>query len=164
LEPAERLASVAEATLEVRRASVFGEAIIAIVYLPILAFIGVEGKLFRPMATTVLLALALFFRIGTEFVPQLDEGDLLLEARRLPGIALDESVATSLRLEAALKEIPEVTHVVSRTGAPEVATDPMGMEQSDVYIGLKERSQWRSGMSKEQLALEISEAAAENVP
>jgi cobalt-zinc-cadmium resistance protein CzcA len=228
LESRERLATVAEATLEVRRASIFGEAIIAIVYLPILAFIGVEGKLFRPMATTVLLALAgafvlslsvvpvlssylvhppaqhretwllrklqglyvpllgaalrrrwltlgagalslavalaLFPSIGTEFVPQLDEGDLLLEARRLPGIALDESVATSLRLEAALKEIPEVTHVVSRTGAPEVATDPMGMEQSDVYIGLKERSQWRSGVTKEQLALEISEAAAENVP
>jgi cobalt-zinc-cadmium resistance protein CzcA len=228
LESRERLATVAEATLEVRRASIFGEAIIAIVYLPILAFIGVEGKLFRPMATTVLLALAgafvlslsvvpvlssylvhppaqhretwllrklqglyvpllgaalrrrwltlgagalslavalaLFPSIGTEFVPQLDEGDLLLEARRLPGIALDESVATSLRLEAALKEIPEVTQVVSRTGAPEVATDPMGMEQSDVYIGLKERSQWRSGVTKEQLALEISEAAAENVP
>jgi len=228
LRPEEHIQTVADATLEVRRASVFGEAIIAIVYLPVLAFIGIEGKLFRPMATTVLLALAgsfvlslsvvpvltsylvrpalqhretwllrqlqgpyarllggalrrrrvtlgagvlslaaalaLFFRIGAEFVPQLDEGDLLLEARRLPGIALDESIATALRLERALKEIPEVTHVVSRTGAPEVATDPMGVEQSDVYVGLKERAEWRAGLSKEQLAREIAEAAEANVP
>src|SRR6185295_14960955 len=71
LEPAERLASVAEATLEVRRASVFGEVIIAIVYLPILAFIGVEGKLFRPMATTVLLALAGAFVLSLSVVPVL---------------------------------------------------------------------------------------------
>ncbi|HEU4580159.1 MAG TPA: CusA/CzcA family heavy metal efflux RND transporter [Polyangiaceae bacterium] len=228
LTPQERVDTVGDATLEVRRASVFGEAIIAIVYLPILAFIGVEGKLFRPMALTVLLALAgafvlslsvvpvltsylvrpspeqretwllrqlhapyaaalaralrhrrvtlsagvlalalaivLFFRIGAEFVPQLDEGDLLLEARRLPGIALDESVATALRLERALQELPEVRHVVSRTGAPELATDPMGMEQSDVYIGLKEREAWRPGLTKDQLAQEISELAAESVP
>ncbi len=224
----ERIETVEKATLEVRQASVFGEAIIAIVYVPILALIGIEGKLFRPMATTVLLALggafilsltvvpvlttylvkpkekdqetwilrkahglyvpllgralrhrwltigagvlflagaiALFTRIGAEFVPQLDEGDLLVEARRLPGIALDESVATSLRLERALREIPEVTHVVSRTGAPEVATDPMGVEQSDVYIGLKDRSLWRQGLKKDQLAKQVSDTTAENVP
>jgi len=176
----ERLRVVEQATLEVRSASVFGEAIIAIVYIPILALIGIEGKLFRPMAITVLLALsgafvlsltlipvltsyfvrpkagahetwllgmahraflptlrgalrhrwltitaavsalavaaALFVRIGAEFVPQLDEGDLLVEARRLPGIALSESVATSLRVEKALLGIPEISHVVSRTG------------------------------------------------
>src|SRR6185436_8574664 len=195
LTPQERLVVVEQATLEVRSASVFGEAIIAIVYIPILSLIGIEGKLFRPMATTVLFALGgafvlsltvvpvlasyfvrpkqgahetwvlrqatrafipglqtalrhrwltvgtgvvalaggivLFTRLGAEFVPQLDEGDLLVEARRLPGIALSESVATSLRVEKAVLEIPEVAHVVSRTGAPEVATDPMGMEQSD---------------------------------
>ncbi|MBX3196709.1 MAG: efflux RND transporter permease subunit [Labilithrix sp.] len=224
----ERTATVEEATLEVRRASVFGEAIIAIVYVPILALIGIEGKLFRPMATTVLLALAgafvlsltvvpvltsyvvkpketeretwllrkihaayvpllhkvmarrwltlgagalylvgavaLFTRVGAEFVPQLDEGDALVEARRLPGIALSESVATSLRLEKALREIPEVSHVVSRTGAPEVATDPMGMEQSDVYVGLKDRREWRKGLTKDALAKEIAEVAEEAVP
>jgi len=228
LTPEERMATVEEATLEVRRASVFGEGIIAMVYLPILALIGIEGKLFRPMATTVLLALAgafvlsltfvpvltsylvqpkekdeetwllrkahalyvpllgralkrrwvtlgvgvlglagaigLFTRIGAEFVPQLDEGDLLVEARRLPGIALDESVATSLRLERALREIPEVRHVVSRTGAPEVATDPMGVEQSDVYIGLKDRSEWREDLTKEQLAKQISHVTEDDVP
>ncbi len=228
LTPAERTDVVREATLEVRQASVFGEAIIAIVYLPILALTGIEGKLFRPMATTVLLALtgafvlsltvvpvltsylvrakasehetwllrkahALYLpafraamrrrwvtlaagglalaaavavgtRIGAEFVPQLDEGDLLIEARRLPGIALDESVATALRLERAVRTIPEVTHVVSRTGAPEVATDPMGVEQSDVYIGLKPREAWRDGLDKEALAKEIAAAADEAVP
>lgn len=224
----ERKETVESATLEVRRASVFGEGIIAIVYLPMLALIGIEGKLFRPMATTVLLALAgafvlsltvvpvltsylvqpketdhetwllrkahalyvpilgsalkrrwttlgigvlglagavfLFTRIGAEFVPQLDEGDLLLEARRLPGIALDESVATSLRLEKTLREVPEVRHVVSRTGAPEVATDPMGMEQSDVYIGLNPRETWRRGLTKDQLAKQLSSAAADEIP
>jgi cobalt-zinc-cadmium resistance protein CzcA len=228
LSPDERTLVVRDATLEVRQASVFGEAIIAIVYLPILALTGIEGKLFRPMATTVLLALlgafvlsltvvpvltsyvvrekasehetwllrkahaayvpalraamrrrwatlgagglalaaavAVATRVGAEFVPQLDEGDLLIEARRLPGIALDESVATALRLERAVRAIPEVTHVVSRTGAPEVATDPMGIEQSDVYIGLKPRDEWRDGLGKEELAKQIAAAADEAVP
>ncbi|HEY3256899.1 MAG TPA: CusA/CzcA family heavy metal efflux RND transporter, partial [Polyangiaceae bacterium] len=224
----ERLQVVEAATVEVRSASVFGEAIIAIVYVPILALIGIEGKLFRPMAITVLLALAgafilsltlvpvltslvvrprqdhretwllrkaqqiylpilgvalrrrfvpigvgllalagavvLFTRIGAEFVPQLDEGDLLVEARRLPGIALSESVATSLRLERALRTIPEVAHVVTRTGAPEVATDPMGLEQSDVYVSLKPRDAWPPGVTKADIAEKISKRIDDDVP
>jgi cobalt-zinc-cadmium resistance protein CzcA len=222
----ERLEVVRAATLEVRAASVFGEAIIAIVYLPILALADVEGKLFRPMATTVLFALAGAFvlsltlvpvltsylarpgdhepwllrkahalyapalgwtlrrrwvpllvgvlalagavalstRIGAEFVPQLDEGDILIEARRLPGIALTESVATDLRMEKAVAALPEVAHVVSRTGAPEVATDPMGVEQSDVYVTLKDRAAWRDGLTKEALAKEVAEAVEHAVP
>lgn len=224
----ERVSAVQNATLEVRRASVFGEAIIAIVYLPILALTGIEGKLFRPMATTVLLALAgafvlsltfvpalssyviapkatetetwllrkahavyarilpavinrrawtlslstlalaagclLLTRIGAEFVPQLDEGDLVMEARRLPGIALSESVATGLRLERALRTIPEVTHALNKIGAPEVATDPMGIEQSDVYIGLKPRAEWRPGLTKDELAKELAAVAEQAVP
>jgi cobalt-zinc-cadmium resistance protein CzcA len=94
----------------------------------------------------------------------LDEGDLLLEARRLPGISLSETVATDLRIERALFGIPEVEHVVARAGAPEVATDPMGVEQSDVYITLKPREQWRGGLTKEVLGTEISEAVARDVP
>jgi heavy metal efflux system protein len=228
LTPEERLETVEQATLEVRSASVFGEAIIAIVYVPILALTGIEGKLFRPMALTVLLALggafilsltfvpvltsylvrerigehetsllrivreryasllrrvmkqrwmtvsfavlavgaaiALGSRLGAEFVPQLDEGDLLIEARRLPGIALTESVQTSLRLERALREIPEVETVVTRTGAPEVATDPMGLEQSDVYVELKPRDQWRPGVSKADVAADVSERMERRVP
>lgn len=228
LEAAERLQVTQDAALEVQAASAFGGAIIAIVYLPILALTGVEGKLFRPMAATVLLALlgafllsitlipvltsyfvrapaqeretwlvrgakrlfvplldktlkrraatlgiavvalggtaALFGRLGAEFVPQLDEGDILIEARRLTGIALTESVATDLRLEKSLRSIPEVRHVVSRTGAPEVATDPMGFEQSDVYLTLKERDTWRPGLTKEQLEREVAERVEADVP
>ncbi len=228
LTPGERVETVRDATMEVRSASVFGELIIAIVYLPLLALTGIEGKLFQPMAITVLLALAgafvlsltlvpvlasylirpregehetwilrrahavfvpafravmarrtaalgaavlllaggvaLFTRIGAEFVPQLDEGDLLVEARRLPGVALSESVATDLRIQRAILEVPEVLQVVSKTGAPELATDPMGIEQSDVYIRLKDRDAWRPGVTKEDLAKEISELVESRVP
>ncbi len=224
----EHLELVRSATLEVRAASVFGEAIIAIVYLPVLALTAVEGKLFRPMAITVLLALggafilsltlipvltsyfvrpqagehetwivrkvhmlylprfraamrhrwwtiaagvlslaaacALFARIGAEFVPQLDEGDLLVEARRLPGVALSESVVEDLSMQKTLLTIPEITHVVSKTGAPELATDPMGMEQTDVYIQLKHRGAWRHGLTKDALADEIEQALGRSVP
>jgi len=224
----ERIEVVREATLEVRAASVFGEAIIAIVYLPVLALTGIEGKLFHPMATTVLLALAgafvlsltlvpvlssylvlpravghetwllrkahalyapalrvalrqraltvaagvlalamavlLFTRIGAEFVPQLDEGDILVEARRLPGVALSESIAEDRRMQRAILTVPEVNHVVSKTGAPELATDPMGVEQTDVYVQLKERDSWRPGLRKEELAEQIGAAVELAVP
>jgi cobalt-zinc-cadmium resistance protein CzcA len=225
---AERIELVETATLEVRTASIFGEAIIAIVYVPILTLVGIEGKLFRPMAITVLLSLAgafmlsltlvpvmtsywvrpnmatheswflrkaerafapmlhgalryrvvtvccgalalaaavlLFTRIGAEFVPQLDEGDLLVEARRLPGVALSESIATDARMQRALLAIPEIAHVVSKTGAPELATDPMGVEQTDVYISLKDRAQWRTGLRKSDIAREVSERLERLVP
>src|SRR5262249_3185859 len=109
-------------------------------------------------------AVALSSRIGAEFVPQLDEGSLVIEARRLPGVALSESVQSDLRLEAALKEIPEVDHIVSRIGAPRIATDPMGFEQSDVYVSLKDRSTWRKGMTREKLAAEITEIIEHELP
>ncbi|MCL4756338.1 MAG: CusA/CzcA family heavy metal efflux RND transporter [Myxococcales bacterium] len=228
LTPDERLDVVRDSALEVRSASVFGELIIAVVYLPILALTGIEGKLFRPMATTVLLALAGAFvlsltlvpvltsllvrpraehretwllraaqrlfvpllgvslrhrfsvvggtllllalgavgfsRLGAEFVPKLDEGDVLVEARRLPGVALSESVATDKRLQQAILTVPEVSHVVSKTGAPELAVDPMGIEQTDVYIALKPQSEWRPGLEKADLAEQISRAIEVAVP
>jgi len=223
----ERTAIVKKATLEVRSASVFGEAIIAIVYLPILALRGIEGKLFHPMAITVLFAILgafifsltiipvlsslflkptkhqdtwlmqkihhaylplldrvlryrlltvavglvflvvsmiIFSQTGSEFVPKLDEGDLLVEARRLPGISLSESIATDKRIQDTIKSIPEVEHVVSKTGSPELATDPMGIEQSDVYIQLKPREEWRTGLHKEALGKEIEKRLEEEVP
>jgi cobalt-zinc-cadmium resistance protein CzcA len=224
----ERLAVVRDAAVEVRSASVFGELIIAIVYLPILALRGIEGKLFHPMARTVLFALlgafllsltlvpvltSLFLdgkrqghetwlmrrihrgyapllrrvlarpsitlavglgvlalgggiltRLGAEFVPQLDEGELLLEVRRLPGVALSETIATDLRIGRAIRTIQEVDHVVPRAGAPEVATDPMGIEQSDVYISLKPRGTWRSGLTKAALGREIAAIVERDVP
>jgi len=228
LSPDDRLRIVEASTLEVRSASVFGELIIAIVYVPLLALTSVEGKLFRPMAITVLLALAGAFvlsvtlvpvltsylvrprpehqetwllrkarelylpalrvalrrripalvaavgivaaagalgsTLGAEFVPQLDEGDLLVEARRLPGIGLDESVRTGLRLEKALREIPEVATVVTRTGSAEIATDPMGIEQSDIYVVLRDRKLWRRGVTKDDLAREVANKMETRVP
>lgn len=228
LSPQERLDTIQSATLEVRAASVFGEAIIAIVYLPVLTLTGLEGKLFRPMAITVLLALAGAFvlsltripvlaslavrekakdreawllriarraylpsfrwilehrvaalsgavlllgvgiavstRIGAEFVPKLDEGDLLVEARRLTGIALSESVETDARVQRALADIPEIRSVVSKTGAPEPPNDPMGVQQTDIYLGIKDRNQWRRGLTKDDLARAISDRIAQEVP
>ncbi len=224
----ERLGVVEAATLEVRSASVFGEAIIAIVYVPILALTGIEGKLFRPMATTVLLALAgafllsltlvpvmaslvvrakasasetwllrkaharfvpmlggalrhrwavigsallalalaivLFTRIGAEFTPQLDEGDIVVQVRRMPGIALSGSVATALRIERVLRTVPEVAGVVSRTGSPELANDSMGIEETDVYVQLKPRDAWRRGKTKAAVADELLANAKDAVP
>src|SRR6185436_18743133 len=101
------------------------------VFVPVLGFaMGRRWATFGATALILAGTCLVATRLGAEFVPQLDEGDLLIEARRLPGISLTDSVQTSLRLERALRTIPEVDHVVSRTGAPEVATDPMGMEQS----------------------------------
>jgi len=109
-------------------------------------------------------AVALFTRLGAEFIPQLDEGDVLVEARRLPGVALTESVAMDARMQQAILRVPEVSHVVSKTGAPELATDPMGMEQTDVYIALKDRATWRPGLTKAGLGEQISRELQKSVP
>ncbi len=222
-----RTAIVLASTLEVRKATVYGEIIIAVVYVPILTLRGIEGKLFQPMAVVVLLALAGAFvlsltvvpvltslfvrprahsetpivrlalllyrpllrgvlryqwvtlalgvaalaggvavatRLGAEFVPVLDEGDVLIEGRRLPGVALSTSVRIDDRMQRALLEIPEIRHVVSKTGAPELASDAMGIEQTDVFISLLDREQWRAGLTKEELSAEIAEVAEAAVP
>ncbi len=114
----------------------------------------------------LILAMGIGFssRLGAEFVPQLDEGDLLLEVRRLPGVALSESVAVDLRMQRALLQIPEVAHAVARAGSPELANDPMGIEQSDVYLMLKPRSEWRRGLTKAALGTEITELLEKEVP
>ncbi|MEO6773396.1 MAG: CusA/CzcA family heavy metal efflux RND transporter [Kofleriaceae bacterium] len=223
----ERRTIVEAASAEMLSASLFGQLIIAIVYIPILGLGGIEGKLFHPMATTVLFALGGAFlatvtlvpvlaslvlrggqeretllmramhriyhpalagamrrravvlacgvlvlavavvvgrQVGAEFVPKLDEGDVLVEVRRLPGVALSESIATDRRLQKALLEVPEVTHVVSKTGAPDLANDPMGIEQTDVYIQLQPRSKWRKGWVKDDVANAVAKALEDNVP
>jgi cobalt-zinc-cadmium resistance protein CzcA len=224
----ERGDAVHDAAVEVLSASVFGQAIIAIVYVPILTLSGIEGKLFQPMALVVLFALAgafitsltivpvlasyllvpkgdatetrlmqtiqarylpmldwvlthrgatiwtgaavlvssllVFSHLGAEFIPQLDEGDVLLEVRRLPGVSLTESVAMDGRIQRALASIPEVGRIVSRTGAAEIATDPMGIEQTDTYIELKPREQWRQGLTKAELASDVDAAVEREVP
>jgi cobalt-zinc-cadmium resistance protein CzcA len=242
LTEAERLLLIRDAATEVRSATLFGEAIIAIVYVPILSLGGIEGKLFRPMASTVLLALlgamlasltvvpvlcSLFLRprlskhpvakgaadagheedagilirlvgrayrpllerslrrrpvtllfgfaalglglfvasrLGAEFVPRLDEGDLLVEARGLPGVALQETVSADLRMQRALRKLPEVANVVTRAGSPALANDVMGIEESDVYLHLKPRSEWRPGLTPDALGAEIEGLLSQAVP
>ncbi|MBC8133303.1 MAG: efflux RND transporter permease subunit, partial [Deltaproteobacteria bacterium] len=134
-------------------------------YVPLLRRILARPSLTLAVGLVVLaLGGGLLTRLGAEFVPQLDEGDLLLEVRRLPGIALSETIATDERIARAVLTIPEAEHVVPRAGAPEVATDPMGIEQSDVYIILKPRETWRSGLSKGQVGQHIADAVERAVP
>ncbi|MEQ1760073.1 MAG: CusA/CzcA family heavy metal efflux RND transporter [Vicinamibacterales bacterium] len=203
---AERLDLVFEASREVRRATMFGELIIMIVYLPILTLTGIEGKMFYPMAFTVLaalfgamilsvtfvpaavaifvtgrvsekesrpvrwatraylpalgiamrnraatvaLALALMLvtgamatRLGSEFLPSLDEGDLLVHALRIPGTSLTTAVEMQHALERKFKTYPEVDYVFSKIGTAEIATDPMPPSVADTYVMLKPRERW----------------------
>jgi len=221
---------VLEATREVARPVVFSVLVITLVYVPVLALTGVDGKMFRPMAVTVVLALLaslvlaltwvpagaatflrakdvparapllirgarrayapllrgslahpvpvaavgvaalvlggfLFARAGTTFVPQLDEGDLVLQTVRAPDISLETAVEEAGRLERALlEEIPEVRHVASRIGSPAVATDVMGLEQADVFVDLAPRSEWREGLTREALLEEMDEVIARRAP
>ncbi len=224
-----RLQSIRLAGREVARPVAFAVGIIIIVYLPILTLEGVEGKMFRPMALTVVFALAgslvlsltlmpvaasLVFRkrlreketwiirqakrlyapllqgtmrhprltaltallifaaslgltpfMGAEFIPKLDEGDIALQAWRLPSVSLEESVKSTTMVEKVLKDrFPEVATVVSRTGQAEIATDPMGVETSDIYAILKPPSEWQSASSKEELIARMDEALRAAVP
>lgn len=109
-----------------------------------------------------LLAVPALMSIGTEFMARLDEGSILIETRKLPGISLPESVALSTRVEQIVLKIPEVSGVVTRLGRPDVATEAMGIYQGDVYVLLKPREQWRFA-SKEQL-IEAMDQALSQVP
>ncbi len=103
----------------------------------------------------------LFSRAGSSFVPQLDEGDLVLQTTRAPDIHIGAATRDASEMEAAiLAAVPEVKHVVSRIGSPAVATDIMGLEQADVFVDLRPKSQWRAGLSKEKLIAEIDDAIA----
>lgn len=222
----ERLHEVFAASREARRALVFGQLIIMVVYLPIFALTGVEGKMFHPMAFTVVIALfgamilsvtfvpaaiALFItgrvreeenavmraarrgyapvlawvmrrrnlafalaaasvlgagvlasRMGSEFVPSLSEGDFALQALRVPGTGLGQSLDMQQRLERALvAQVPEVLRVFARTGTAEIASDPMPPNISDAYVMLRPREQWPDpGKSREALVAEIQQVAA----
>ncbi|HJS47338.1 MAG TPA: CusA/CzcA family heavy metal efflux RND transporter, partial [Gemmatimonadales bacterium] len=222
------LAAMVRAAREVARPIAFGVGIILIVYIPILTLQGTEGKMFRPMALTVLFAVAaslvlaltlipaattLLFRrgavehetwllrrlrgpharaldwcldrprrvalaaggafalslglvpfMGSEFIPRLDEGDLTIQAWRLPSVSLEESVRTTLEVERVLRRFPEVVRVVSRTGTAEVATDVMGMELSDIFVNLTPRREWTTARTKEELVERMQEALVREVP
>jgi len=224
---ASKLAVVRDAAIEVRGPTMFGELIIAIVYLPILFLEGTEGKLFRPMALTVLFALAgsllisltlmpvlaatvlsreedqepflmrvfhrlyqplarlavfhpvfvslcaaglvaasvpLAARLGAEFMPRLDEGDLLVEVNRLPSATLEDSVPMTTTIEKLLLAFPEVRTVFSKTGRPEIANDVMGVQQTDVWVMLKPRRQWPANVSRDDLVERMSKALAGAIP
>jgi heavy metal efflux system protein len=209
----QRLPVVLHAVLEVRRPSLFGELIIALTFVPLLTLEGIEGKMFVPLAVTVVIALlsslalsmtavpvmaailmrprpakgaghalmrgrrfyrrfleqairhmsvvvgaaavllvgglALIPFIGREFVPILDEGSIVVNLVRLPSISLSESLKITGEVERLLLGIPDVRSVVSRTGANELGTDPMGMELSDMYVLLKPESEWKAHSKRE---------------
>jgi cobalt-zinc-cadmium resistance protein CzcA len=222
--------TVREAAVEVGRPVAFAVAIIILVYVPVLSLRGVEGKMFQPMALTVVFALAVslvlaltwvpalctfVFRkgvvehetavlrrirawyapllerslarpkktlalvggifvlslgavpfMGAEFVPTLEEGAIAMHAIRLPSVSLEESVKATTRLERVLLDrFPdEIDTLVSKTGRPEVATDPMGVELSDVIIMLNPVSEWSAVSTKEELIGAIQETLHEEVP
>jgi cobalt-zinc-cadmium resistance protein CzcA len=214
---------VRDAAIEVRRPTLFGELIVMVVYLPVLTLTGVEGKLFRPMALTVIFALlgsalismtlmpvlASFalrrnarhshqeprfvsmlkrgyrpalewalghtrivlisagalvvaavigsLRLGSEFVPRLSEGTLVINTVRLAEVSLPESVRYGTQIERVIRsKFPaEVAKVWTRTGTAEIATDPMGMELSDVFVTLTRRELWKRARSQEELVAEM---------
>jgi cobalt-zinc-cadmium resistance protein CzcA len=212
-----RLQVIKDAILEVRKPTMFGELIIMLVYLPILTLQGVEGRLFQPMALTVIfvlmgslllsftvipalcalflpvkvkerepkivdqlrrlyqpvlnwafrntrmvlasaaflvvVAVVVFLRLGSEFVPRLSEGSIVINMIRLAGISLDQSKENGQHVEAILKDkFPdEVAEVWTRTGTPELATDPMGVELSDVFVSLKPRKEWKRADNQQEL-------------
>lgn len=221
----ERLETVYASTREVIRPSLFGVGIITAVYLPLFALTGVEGKMFHPMAITVVMALlaalvlslsfvpaavavvlrspvrerqnrlmqwalrvyspllrgalryrgpvtlaalalvgasvALAWRMGSEFVPSLDEGDIALHALRIPGTSLSQSVEMQIVLEQAIQRLPEVERVFSKIGTPEIATDPMPPSVADTFVILKDRRQWpQPDRTKAQIVSELERAIA----
>jgi cobalt-zinc-cadmium resistance protein CzcA len=222
----ERLHEVFAAAKEARRALIFGQLIIMVVYLPIFALTGVAGKMFHPMAFTVVIALlgamilsvtfvpaaiALFVtgkvkeeenlvmrtarrvyapvldwvmarrplvfglavltivvsgavasRMGSEFIPSLSEGDFALQAMRVPGTSLTQSVHMQQQLEKTLMaEVPEIERVFARTGTAEIASDPMPPNISDSYVMLKPKDQWPDPKkSREAIIADIQRASA----
>ena len=224
----ERFTLAAAATAEVITPSIFGVFIITVVYIPIFALTGVEGKMFHPMAFTVVTALigamllsitfvpaavAIFVtgkvsekdnlairgakalyrptlrfvmsvrpaaalaaivlvalaglmatRMGTEFIPSLDEGDIALHALRIPGTSLTQALKMQGEVEAAVKTFPEVDKVFGKLGTAEVATDPMPPSVADTFVMLKPRAQWPDPKCPKAELVAAMQAAVEQVP
>lgn len=119
-------------------------------------FLKKPSLLIRVTLLTFILTLISVPFLGTEFVPRLDEGDLMIEMRNFPSISLNQAVKTTTMAEKIIKKIPEVITVVSKTGRPDLGTDPMGVFASDIYVHLKPKSKWRAGLNKEKLIEEIN--------
>jgi cobalt-zinc-cadmium resistance protein CzcA len=224
----ERFAVVLDATREVRRPSIVGVLIITTVYLPILTLTGVEGKMFFPMAFTVITALfgslllsltfvpaavaalltgrvaerenllmrgakavyepllrvavryrlavataaavlvvlsgLLASRMGTEFIPSLDEGDIALHALRIPGTSLSQAIEMQHRIERRLREFPEVRNAFAKIGTAEIATDPMPPSVADGFVMLKPRREWPDPKLPKADLVAAIEAAVKEIP
>ncbi len=225
---ARRLSIIRDACMEVRGPTMFGELIIAVVYVPVLLLEGTEGKMFRPMALTVLFALLGSFilsmtlmpalasltlpknphdhdlwpirmlkkvylptvrravaspivtavlaacvfaisipvalNLGAEFMPRLNEGDLLVEAVRLPSASLEGAEVMARQVESELLKLPEIKTVFTKTGRPEIANDVMGVHQSDVWVMLNPPAQWPLPKSREELIAEMESVLVDRVP
>jgi heavy metal efflux system protein len=223
---------VGSSAASVLNSAVFGGFIILLVYLPILSLVGIEGKMFRPMALTVSIAILVaiilsltyipmaaslflrkeggkhfafsdklvnklfsiykpmidtalnhtklvvgmalvllvsavfvFSRLGGEFIPTLEEGDIAVDFQTPSGSSLQTTIDASLRAQKALiKHFPEIKQVVGRIGSSEVPTDPMPPEMADLMINLKDKSEWTSGGSREELSEKMAAVLAEEVP
>ncbi len=224
----ERFGLAESATLEVIRPSLFGVLIIALVYVPIFALTGVEGKMFHPMAFTVVFALtaalilsltfvpaavAMFVtgkvdekesrimrvargwyepaldwalkartlvvagatvlvlvfgfaasRMGSEFIPNLDEGDIAMHALRIPGTSLSQAIKMQETLESRIRQFPEVERVVAKIGTAEVATDPMPPSVADTFVFLKPRSEWPDRWKSRAKLVSELQAAVGQIP
>lgn len=101
--------------------------------------------------------------LGTEFVPKLDEGSLLLNSKTLPSVSLEEAVRINTLIESVVKRFPEVKTIVSKTGRADLATDPMGVYETDAYVMLKPKEQWRTGITKETLRTQIDHKLKQTV-
>lgn len=222
---------VYESASKIRNSAAFGEIIILIVYLPILALVGVEGKMFKPMAQTVsfailgafilsltyvpmmsalflskqterkrnisdrimdffhkmygpmirfalkrkiavvlislslfIMSLFVFINMGAEFIPTLDEGDFAVETRVLSGSSISQTIEAATRAsKILLKQFPEIKEVIGKIGTSEIPTDPMPIEACDLMIILKDKSEWVSASSREELADTMSKAL-EDIP
>ncbi|AKF08499.1 efflux RND transporter permease subunit [Sandaracinus amylolyticus] len=223
-------AQVAETSRSVARPVFYSVLVILLVYLPILALEGIEGKMYRPMAITVVMALAtslvlaltfvpaaaarwlrpehvparepllvrasarayapildvamrrpvlvvaiaiglaligarVFWTAGSAFVPQLDEGDLVVQTTRAPDVSIETAIAEGTRLEQVIREAaPEVRHVSSRIGSPAVATDVMGIEQADVFVSLYPRDDWAPGRTLDDVIADLRGAIDARAP
>ena len=224
----ERFSLAASASSEVIKPSIFGVIIITVVYLPIFALTGIEGKMFHPMAFTVVIALtsalilsltfvpaavALFVRgkvtereswimrgansayrpalrfalkaryaiviaalvlvsfagwgatkLGSEFIPNLDEGDIALHALRIPGTSLTQAIDMQEMLERRIKQLPEVERVFAKIGTPEIATDPVPPSVADTFIILKPRKDWPDPRKSKPIFVAELQAAVEEIP
>jgi heavy metal efflux system protein len=126
--------------------------------------IAFPGRIAIGAAALLAASIIILMSLGSEFIPRLDEGALVIQSQRLPSGSLSESIASTTLTEKVLKRFPEVVTVVSRTGRPEVATDPMGVESSDIYVILKPHKEWESAETRDELIEKIDEALRNEVP